>query len=126
MRVGISGDEGQPVIVPRGQCHLQAVVVRLIDIAHLVDEAEKGKLRVEGAAGLLVVRRVQRWYVLVNVMDAHQLPSVRAHICRFKRQVGGERVLDIDVPALPAIPQLWICRVGSPSNKLPDCGTPAK
>src|ERR1039458_4071533 len=53
VRIGVAGDHAETVEVARRECGLQAVVVRTIDVAHLVNLGEEGELGVVGSRGLL-------------------------------------------------------------------------
>src|SRR5579864_5229155 len=102
MGVGITGDEGEAVIVAGIQGGLQAVVVGFVDVRHLVNKGEVGELRVVGAARLLAVaagnlgRRVG--VHLVDIANAGQLGAMIADIGNFQRQVVVEGMLNVQGP----------------------------
>ena len=54
VRPGVTGNHAQAVEISGVQRHLQAVVIRPIDIPHLEDVAQIGELRREWLIGLLV------------------------------------------------------------------------
>src|SRR6266852_2213174 len=110
VRVGVACHHGEPVIVPRSQSCLKAVVVRVIDVAHLKDLRQEGKLGVQGAPYLLTrvgywtagslrryLRRISRVH-LVDVANSHQARAVVAHIGHFQHQIRCERVLYVHSP----------------------------
>src|SRR5580704_12188771 len=98
MRICISRKERKAVIVPAGESHLQAIIVRFINIPHLVDETEEWKSGIEGATGLLVSSGIERRDVLVDIADTGELGTVVAHIGCFQSDLRIESMLHVQVP----------------------------
>src|SRR5579864_3231493 len=97
MRVGVANDRAEAVVVARTQRSLQTVVVRLVDVSHLKDVAQEGKLGVEGPGGLARAG-VGAQSFLVDIPDADQIRAVVANVAKLEREVRVKRVLHVQGP----------------------------
>src|ERR1022692_47109 len=77
--------------VARRQGALQGVVVRAINVAHLIDVGQVGELGKGESSG----RRH-----LVNVASAHQIRAVVAHVCNLEGKIVGDGVLNVQGPVI--------------------------
>src|SRR3981081_3704250 len=88
------------MIVPACQRYLQAVVIRFVNIPHLVDKREERKGRVERTAGLPVSSGVERGDVLVDIADAGELGAMVTDIRCFQSHFRIEGVLHVQIPGI--------------------------
>ena len=84
VRIRITGDHGQAVVVACCERHLQAVVVRTVNVRHLKNLAEVRELIEEGAAHLLAAV-VQCRNHLIDVANARQLGTVVPDVAHLQR-----------------------------------------
>src|SRR5579864_8749963 len=82
------------MVVAGIQRGLKAVVVRPVEVAHLENVAEPGKLCVERPSAL----RVAAQGLLINVPNAYQICPMVPDIADFQRESWGERMLHVQIP----------------------------
>ena len=95
MRVRVANHGIEAMIVAGIQGGLKAVVVRPVEVTHLENITEPGKLRVERTRGLPVACiRAQRF--LIDVANSGEVCPVIPDIADFQRESRGESMLHRD------------------------------
>src|SRR6267378_3186084 len=93
MRISVTGNEIETVIVTRGEGCLQPMVSRPINVREVVDEAEIGVL---GGKRLHACCKVR----LIAINDAGKFHGMVANVGDVETELAGESMLDSESPVL--------------------------